>query len=61
MKLNDELHHQQIGALYQGYGVHYVNIWVGKPVPQRQTVIVNSGSSVTFFHDQDVRITGIIL
>jgi hypothetical protein len=40
----------EIGALYQGYGTHYVDLWVGSPVPQRQTVIVNTGSSITSFH-----------
>ena len=38
----------QVGALYQGYGTHYVDLWVGKP-PQRQTVIVDTGSGVTAF------------
>jgi len=28
------------GRLYQGYGTHYVDLWVGTPVPQRQTLIV---------------------
>ena len=39
---------QQVGALYQGYGTHYVDLWCGTP-PQRQTVIVDTGSSVTAF------------
>lgn len=39
---------QQMVALYQGYGTHYVDIWVGTP-PQRQTVIVDTGSGVTAF------------
>lgn len=39
---------QQIGALYQGYGTHYVDLWVGYP-PQRQTLVVDTGSSVTTF------------
>jgi hypothetical protein len=38
-----------IGALYQGYGTHYVDLWVGSPTPQRQTVIVDTGSGVTAF------------
>lgn len=37
-----------VGALYQGYGTHYVDLWVGTP-PQRQTVIVDIGSGVTAF------------
>ena len=40
---------QQMGALYQGYGTHYVDVWVGSPNPQRQTVIVDTGSGVTAF------------
>mmetsp|Transcript_11167 Transcript_11167/g.33070 ORF Transcript_11167/g.33070 Transcript_11167/m.33070 type:complete len:745 (-) Transcript_11167:493-2727(-) len=40
--------HQQVGALYQGYGTHYVDLWVGSP-PQRQTVIVDTGSGITAF------------
>lgn len=39
---------QQVGALFQGYGTHYVDLWCGTP-PQRQTVIVDTGSSVTAF------------
>jgi len=39
---------QQVGALYQGIGTHYVDIWCGTP-PQRQTVIVDTGSGVTAF------------
>ena len=34
---------KQMSALYQGYGTHYVDLWVGSP-PQRQTVIVDTGS-----------------
>mmetsp|Transcript_13741 Transcript_13741/g.20058 ORF Transcript_13741/g.20058 Transcript_13741/m.20058 type:complete len:493 (+) Transcript_13741:177-1655(+) len=39
----------QIDGLYQGYGTHYVDLWIGTPVPQRQTVIVDTGSSSTAF------------
>jgi len=39
----------QSDSLYQGYGTHYVDLWVGTPVPQRQTVIVDTGSSITAF------------
>jgi len=39
---------QQVGALYHGYGTHYVDLWCGTP-PQRQTVIVDTGSGVTAF------------
>ena len=38
----------ETGSLYQGYGTHYLDLWVGTP-PQRQTVIVDTGSSVTAF------------
>jgi hypothetical protein len=38
----------QVGALYQGYGTHYVDLWVGTPA-QRQTLIVDTGSGVTAF------------
>lgn len=39
---------QQVGALFHGYGTHYADVWVGTP-PQRQTVIVDTGSSLTAF------------
>ncbi len=39
---------QVVGALYHGYGTHYADVWVGTP-PQRQTVIVDTGSSLTAF------------
>jgi hypothetical protein len=35
-----------IDPLYQGHGTHYVDLWLGCP-PQRQTVIVDTGSSRT--------------
>jgi len=38
----------ETGALYQGYGTHYLDLWVGTP-PQRQTVIIDTGSSITAF------------
>jgi Xylanase inhibitor N-terminal len=41
-------HPQQIAPLYQGYGTHYADLWCGTP-PQRQTVIVDTGSGVTAF------------
>lgn len=52
--LDDNVRHlrhlqaQQLGALYQGYGTHYVDLWVGNP-PQRQTAIVDTGTSATAF------------
>lgn len=39
---------KQVDALYQGYGTHYVDIWCGSP-PQRQTVIVDTGSGLAGF------------
>jgi len=38
----------QVGALFEGYGTHYVDLWIGSP-PQRQTVIVDTGSGITAF------------
>lgn len=38
----------EVSELFQGYGTHYVDLWVGTP-PQRQTVIVDTGSGVTAF------------
>ena len=38
----------EVNGLYQGYGTHYVDLWVGTP-PQRQTVIVDTGSGITAF------------
>ena len=35
--------------LSQGYGTHYVHLWVGSPTPQRQSVIVDTGSHFTAF------------
>jgi Xylanase inhibitor N-terminal len=35
--------------LSQGYGTHFANVWVGTPVPQRKTVIVDTGSHYTAF------------
>jgi len=40
---------QQVSTLYQGYGTHYVDLWVGTPNPQRQTVIVDTGSQLIAF------------
>ncbi|KAL7534899.1 hypothetical protein ACHAXR_007993 [Thalassiosira sp. AJA248-18] len=43
-----DLGRYETGALYQGYGTHYLDLWVGTP-PQRQTVIIDTGSSITAF------------
>lgn len=45
---NMDINIHSVDALYQGYGTHYVDLWVGTP-PQRQTVIVDTGSGVTAF------------
>jgi hypothetical protein len=39
---------QQVVSLYQGLGTHYADLWCGTP-PQRQTVIVDTGSATTAF------------
>jgi len=46
-----------MGGLYMGYGTHYVDLWCGSP-PQRQTVIVDTGSSQTAFPCQDCKDCG---
>mmetsp|Transcript_7890 Transcript_7890/g.12169 ORF Transcript_7890/g.12169 Transcript_7890/m.12169 type:complete len:614 (+) Transcript_7890:23-1864(+) len=46
--LEGSTYQQTVNSLYQGYGTHYVDLWVGPP-PQRQTVIVDTGSAVTAF------------
>ena len=33
-----------VDELYQGYGTHYVDLWIGTPNPQRQTLIVDTGT-----------------
>jgi len=47
-EVEDEEATYETGTLYQGYGTHYIDLWVGSP-PQRQTVIVDTGSSTTAF------------
>eukprot|EP00533_Pseudo-nitzschia_delicatissima_P005229 CAMPEP_0116103870 /NCGR_PEP_ID=MMETSP0327-20121206/14133_1 /TAXON_ID=44447 /ORGANISM="Pseudo-nitzschia delicatissima, Strain B596" /LENGTH=702 /DNA_ID=CAMNT_0003596045 /DNA_START=94 /DNA_END=2202 /DNA_ORIENTATION=+ len=39
---------EMMAGLYMGYGTHYVDLYCGTP-PQRQTVIVDTGSSQTAF------------
>ena len=39
----------QSAPLSQGYGTHYVTLWVGTPTPQRKTLIVDTGSHHTAF------------
>lgn len=48
----------QIAGLFQGYGTHYADLWCGSP-PQRQTVIVDTGSGVTAFPCQECRNCGV--
>jgi len=45
----DEVTTLEVGGLFQGYGTHYVDLWIGSPTPQRQTVIVDTGSGITAF------------
>ena len=45
---NSESMPMHVSALYQGYGTHYVDLWVGTP-PVRQTLVVDTGSGVTAF------------
>lgn len=33
--------------LYQGYGSHYFEVYIGSPTPQRQTLLVDTGSDYT--------------
>lgn len=40
---------EQITPLFQGIGTHYADVWVGTPVAQRQTLIVDTGSHYTAF------------
>jgi Xylanase inhibitor N-terminal len=37
-----------IASLFQGYGTHYADLWCGTP-PQRQTVVIDTGSGATAF------------
>ena len=37
-----------VTEVYQGYGAHFIDLWIGTP-PQRQTVLVDTGSSATAF------------
>jgi Xylanase inhibitor N-terminal/Eukaryotic aspartyl protease len=37
----------QIVPLYHGYGTYYIDLWCGTPIPQHQTMIVDTGSSTT--------------
>lgn len=39
-----------VAPLYQGIGTHYVDLWVGTPNPQRQTVIVDTGSTFVGYY-----------
>ncbi len=44
--------------ILQGYGTHYIDLWCGSP-PQRQTVIVDTGSGVTAFPCSGCRDCGV--
>jgi len=41
--------HYETGPLYQGYGTHYIDLYVGSPIPKRRTVVVDTGSRSTAF------------
>lgn len=45
-QLRDKGVFEEVTPVYQGYGAHFIDLWVGTP-PQRQTVIVDTGSSTT--------------
>ena len=47
-----------VSELFQGYGTHYADLWCGTP-PQRQTVIVDTGSGVTAFPCQGCNDCGV--
>lgn len=49
---------EMVSALYQGYGTHYIDLWCGSP-PQRQTVIVDTGSGITAFPCSGCRDCGV--
>jgi Xylanase inhibitor N-terminal len=49
----------QVVGLFQGYGTHYVDLWCGTPIPQRQTVIVDTGSSNTAFPCRECQNCGV--
>ena len=44
----DDLASQQTQPLEEGYGTHFAYVWVGTP-PQRQSVILDTGSTKTAF------------
>lgn len=44
---------------FLSYKTHYVDLWCGSPVPQRQTVIVDTGSGVTAFPCSDCTDCGV--
>ena len=50
--LRDSGTFESVTEVYQGYGAHYIDLWVGTP-PQRQTVLVDTGSSSTAFPCND--------
>lgn len=39
----------ELTPLYQGYGTHFSYVYIGSPVPQRQSVIIDTGSHYTAF------------
>ena len=47
--LTTESQDNNIAPLYQGIGTHYVDLYVGTPIRQKQTLIVDTGSEWTGF------------
>lgn len=41
---NRQLRAQQVGALYQGYGTHYIDLWCGSSPAQRQVSRKNNNN-----------------
>jgi hypothetical protein len=48
----------QSAPLAQGYGTHYATLWVGKPTPQKKTLIVDTGSHHTAFPCKGCKMCG---
>jgi hypothetical protein len=57
--VQDPIDAKQMAALYHGYGTHYADLWCGTPTPQRQTVIVDTGSGSTAFPCSECRDCGV--
>lgn len=49
LKEQEEQASFQSYPLYLGYGAYYAEVFVGNPTPQRQTLLVDTGSYITSF------------